>query len=147
MKVDFLVKKLARLKHELKEEKTNFQYTVNKMNKSFDVIQKIEDYIGYLRDIINKAKLFDNNLATNPIFAAIVIEVLVDFGQNKEEIVNSMRSLFDGLEAASLQATPLELVLNNSMDTKEIPPFDAWRARATQTTQMPTKSDQPKASR
>ena len=73
-------------------------------------------YIGHLGNVINKAKLFDNNLTTNPVSRTGVMNVLVDFGQKKEEILNNLRSLFEGLEAA--QALPLELVPKFFMDTQ-----------------------------
>ena len=67
------------LKYELKVEKADNQYAINKMNDNLDVIWKIEEYIKHLYDVLNKARLFDNNLATNPVIAAKVIPVLVDF--------------------------------------------------------------------
>ena len=89
-----------------------------------------------------QSELFDNNLATNPVSGTKVIAVLIDFGQEMEEILEDMKSLFDGLKATPLQATPLELVLNISMDTKEILSLNVWGARAAETTPMPTKLDQ-----
>ena len=107
-RVDFLLKKSAQLKHKLKEEKNDSEYVVTKMNKSFKVIRKIDDYIGHPNNVINKAKLFDSNLVTNPISEAKIIGILVNFGQKIEEILNNMRSLFNGLSIALSQVTPLE---------------------------------------
>ena len=137
-KVDFLLKKSAWLEYKLNEEK-DFQYAVNNMNESLDVIQKIEDYIGHLGNVVNKAKLFDSNLETNPVSRAKVISMLVDFGQKMEEILDNMKNLFEGFKA--VQSTPLELVPNISMDTKGIPSLKAWGAEAAKTTRTPTKSD------
>ena len=87
-------------------EKANSQYAVNKMKNSLDVIWKIEAYIGHLGNIVNKTKLFDNNLATNPITAAKVIPMLVDFNQKMENLLDNMQSLLEGLKV--IQVLPLE---------------------------------------
>ena len=78
------------------------------MNEAMDEIWKIEDYIDHPSYMINKAKLFNNHLATNLVSRAKEIGVLVNFAQMMEEILD-MRSLFEGIEVApSLQATQLE---------------------------------------
>ena len=46
---------------------------------------------------MNKAQLFDANLAQHPITAKKVIPVLVDFADKMEELLEEMRVLFDGL--------------------------------------------------
>ena len=69
---------------------------VNKLNDSMDVIQKIEDYIQEPVDVFNKVKLFDVGLAKNPISAAKVIPILVNFNQKMEDLVTKMQILFDG---------------------------------------------------
>ena len=93
------------------------------MNKNFDVIRKIEEYIGHPGDIVNKAKLFKNNLAKNPVSRAKVINVLLDF----EEILDNIKSLFEVLEATPTLS--LEMVPNISMDTEEILSLNVWEAR------------------
>ena len=102
-------------------EKAKSRYAVNKMNNSLDVIKKIANYIGHPSNVVNKARLFNSNMAIHLIFGAKVITMLIDFKQKMEEILDNMRSLFEGLEA--IQPTSLEMVLNISKNTKEIPSF------------------------
>ena len=109
--------------------------------------EKIEDYIRHVTNVVIKAKLFNSNLATYQVSTAKVTIVLVDFGQKMEEILNDMRSLCNGLKTTPLQATPLELVPNISMDTKEISSLNASKPEAAQTFQMPTKVDRLEASK
>ena len=78
-RVDFLLTKLTKLKHKLKEEKKDYKFALRKMNESVEAIQKIEEYIGHLGDVLKKAQLSNTLLATNPISGAKVIAVLVDF--------------------------------------------------------------------
>ena len=66
-------------------------------------------------EILNKARLFDKGLAKNPITAANVISILVDFNQKMEELLMDMRALFDGLEVEGL--VPLDQVPNISINT------------------------------
>ena len=66
-------------------------------------------------EILNKARLFDDGLAKNPVTAAKVIPVLVDFNQKMDEIFQDMHALFDGLKVEGLD--PLDQVLNISINT------------------------------
>ena len=61
-------------------------------------------------DVLNKAQLFDDNLATNPVSAAKVIPILVDFVVKMEELLNDIRNLFDGLGPKRNQEVLLENV-------------------------------------
>ena len=72
---------------------------VNKLNDSLDLVCKIEGYMQLPADVLNKARLFDEGLAKNPVTAVKVILVLVNFNQKMEEILLNMRGLFEGLEA------------------------------------------------
>ena len=121
-------------------EKVDAQYAINKMNDNLDTIRKIKAYIGHLGDVVNKAKLFDNNLAMYPITVVKVIAVLVYFNQKMEELLDNMQSLFKRLEAT--QSLLLEMVPNISMDMEEILSLQAWGVGAIETTPMPTKQDQ-----
>ena len=49
-------------------------------------------------DVVNKEKLFDANLAKNPVTVGKVIPFLVDFAEKMEELLDEMRILFDGLQ-------------------------------------------------
>ena len=89
------------------------------MNDSLNVIQKMEDYIQHLANVLKKARLFDENLAKHPISAVKVIPIMVDFNQKMEELLDNLKSLFDKLEAQ--QALPLDVVQNISINTEEIP--------------------------
>ena len=77
-------------------------------------------------DILNKARLFDNNLATHPISAAKVIPILVDFASKIEELLDDMRSLFDGLGLEPNHEVALEHVPDLSMETKDISSLTGW---------------------
>ena len=71
--------KVSWFEEELNEEKKANIMAVNKLNDNLDVIWKIENYILEPAHILNKAKLFDEGLAKNPVSTANVILVLVNF--------------------------------------------------------------------
>ena len=71
---------------------------LDKLNLSLAFNQKLETYVGHTGDVVNKAKLFDANLAKNLVTAGKVIPVLVDFAEKMEELLDEMRILFDGLQ-------------------------------------------------
>ena len=48
--------------------------------------------------MVNKARLFDANLAKNPVSAGKVFLVLVDFAKKMEELLDEMRILFNRLQ-------------------------------------------------
>ena len=89
--------------------------------------------------MLNKARLFDSNLAKNPISTAKVIPVLVDFAKKMEEILDNMRSLFDKLGAEGHPEVPLENVPDISSN---IPSLTGWGKEAAPT-KTSTKSNQP----
>ena len=87
--------------------------------------------------MVNKAKLFDANLAKNPVTAGKVIPVLVDFAKKMEELLDEMRILFDGLQPEVPPVTA-----ENLLDISgEIPSLTGWGKEGT--TETPTKPDQP----
>ena len=94
----FLLEKSKKISDELKEEKEAYKKALDKLNLSLAFNQKLETYVGHTGDVVNKAKLFDANLAKNPITAGKVIPVLVDFAEKMEELLDEMRVLFDGLQ-------------------------------------------------
>ena len=102
----FLHEKANKTGAELKEEKEEHKKALDKLNLSLAFNQKLETYVGHTRDVVNKAKLFDANLAKNPVTAQMVIPVtsrmvipvLVDFAEKMEELLDEMRILFDGLQ-------------------------------------------------
>ena len=96
-KVSFLQEKAKKASEELKEEKEAHRRAVDKLNLSLTFNQKQEAYIGNTGDVVNKAQLFDANLAQLPVTAKKVILVLVDFADKMEELLDEMRVLFDGL--------------------------------------------------
>ena len=59
--------------------------------------------------MVNKARLFDENLARNLVSAGKVILVLLDFLKKMEELLDEMRVLFEGLtlEVPSIAAENL----------------------------------------
>ena len=74
----FLLKKANKTGDELKEEKEEHKKALDKLNVALAFNQKLETYIRNTGDVINKVKLFDANLAKNPVTAGKVIPVLVD---------------------------------------------------------------------
>ena len=98
--------------------------------------------MSHLGNVLNKARLFDDNLANHPISAAKIIPILTDFAEKMEELLNNMRSLFDELGPEGNQEVPLENVLDISLETSNIPSLTGWRWEAAPT-KTPLKSDQP----
>ena len=110
---------------------------LDKLNLSLAFNQKLEIYVGHTGDVVNKAKLFEANLAKNPVTAGKVIPVLVDFAKKMEELLDEMRILFDGLQPE----VPLVTTENLPDISGEIPSLIGWGKEGT--TETPTKSDQP----
>ena len=94
----FLLEKANKTSAELKEEKEEHKKALDKLNIALTFNQKLETYVGNTGDVINKAKLFDANLAKNPVTAEKVIPILVNFVEKMEELLLEMRVLFDGLQ-------------------------------------------------
>ena len=136
-KTAFLLEKASKTSAELKEVKEDHKKALDKLNVALAFNQKLEAYVGHTGDVVNKARLFDTNLAKNPVTAGKVIPVLVDFAEKMEELLDEMRVLFDGLqpEVPPIVAENLPDILG------EIPSLTGWgREVATET---PTKLDQP----
>ena len=110
---------------------------MDKLNLSLAFNQKLKTYVGNTGDVVNKAQLFDANLAQHLVTAKKVIPVLVDFANKMEELLDEMRVLFDGL----LPEVPPVAVENLSDISGEIPSLTGWGKDAT--TETPTKPDQP----
>ena len=93
--------------------------------------------MGHTSDVVNKARLFDANVAKNPVLAGKIIPVLVDFAEKMEELLDKMGVFFDGLqsEVPSIAAENLPDILG------EIPNLTGWGKEAANET--PTKPDQP----
>ena len=110
---------------------------MDKLNLSLAFNQKLEAYVGNTRDVVNKAQLFDANLAQHPVTAKKVIPVLVDFADKMEELLDKMRVLFDGL----LPEVPPVAAENLPDISGEVPSLTGWGKDGT--TETPTKPDQP----
>ena len=109
---------------------------MDKLNLSLAFNQKLEAYVGNIGDVINKALLFDANLAQHPVTAKKVIPVLVDFANKMEELLDEMRVLFDGL----LPEVPPVAAKNLPEISGEVPSLTGWEKD--KTTGTPTKPDQ-----
>ena len=96
-KTTFLQEKSKKASEELKEEKEAHRKALDKLNLSLAFNQKLETYVGNSGDVVNKAQLFDANLAQHPVTAKKVIPVLIDFADKMEELLDEMRVLFDEL--------------------------------------------------
>ena len=139
-KSTFLHEKSKKINDELKEEKEAHRKALDKLNLSLAFNQKLETYVGHTGDVVNKVKLFDANLAKNPVTAGKVIPVLDNFAEKMEELLDEMRILFDGLQSE----VPLVVAENLPDISGEIPSLTGWGKEGT--TETPTKSDQPGAS-
>ena len=113
-----LEKKNAKLKEELEDERKANSVPATKLGESLELVRKMEGMAQQPADILNKAKLFDEGFAKNPVTTAKVIHVLVDFNEKMDEILMDMRALFEGLEVDGL--VPLDQVPNISINTEEL---------------------------
>ena len=109
---------------------------MDKLNLSLAFNRKLEDYVGNTGDVVNKAELFDANLAQHPVTAKKVIPVLVDFADKMEELLDKMRVLFDGL----LPEVPPVAAKNLVDISGEVPSLTGWGKDGT--TETPSKPDQ-----
>ena len=140
-KTTFLQDKSKKASEELREEKEAYRKALDKLNLSLAFNQKLETYVKNTGDVVNKAQLFDANLAQHPVTAKKVIPVLVDFADKMEELLDEMRVLFDGL----LPEVPPVAAENLPDISGEILSLTGWRKDGT--TETPTKPDQPGPSR
>ena len=136
-KTTFLQEKSKKASKELREEKETHRKALDKLNLSLAFNQKLETYVGNTGDVVNKAQLFDANLAQHPVTAKKVIPVLVDFADKMEELLDEMRVLFDGL----LPEVPPVAAENLPDISSGIPSLTGWGKD--DTTETPTKPDQP----
>ena len=136
-KTAFLLEKASKSSTELKEVKEDHKKALDKLNVALAFNQKLEAYVGHTGDVVNKARLFDANLAKNPITAGKIIPVLVDFAEKMEEFLDKMRVFFDGLqpEMPPIAGENLPNILG------EIPSLTGWGKKAA--TETLTKPDQP----
>ena len=119
---------------------TRHRKALDKLNLSLAFNQKLETYVKHTGDVINKAQLFNANLAKNPVIAGKVIPVLVDFVEKMEELLDKMRIVFDGLQP---EVPPI--AAENLPDiSSEIPSLTGWGKEGT--TDTPMKPDQSGAS-
>ena len=133
-KTAFLLKKVSKTSAELKEVKEDHKKALDKLNVALAFNQELEAYVGHTEDIVNKARLFDANLAKNPVTTGKVIPVLVDFAEKMEELLDEMRVLFDGLQPE----VPPIAVENLPDISGEIPSLTGWgKEVATETLTKP----------
>ena len=135
-KTAFLQEKSKKASKELREEKEAHRKALDKLNLSLAFNQKLETYIGHTGDVVNKAQLFDANLAQHPVIAKKEIPVLVDFADKMEELLDEMRILFDGLQPE----VPPGAAENLPDISGKIPSLIGWGKDGT--TETPTKPGQ-----
>ena len=136
-KNDFLLEKANKLRVELKETKEDHHKAIDKLNVALTFNQKLEAYVCHSGDVVNKARLFNANLAKNLVSAGKVIPILVDFAEKMEELLDKMRVLFD-----RLQPEVCLVAAENLPDISgEIPSLTGWE-RETVPTETPKKPDQ-----
>ena len=137
VKSTFLHEKAKKVSNELKVEKEAHRKALDKLNLSLAFNQKLETYVRHTRDVVNKAQLFDANLAQHPVTAKKVIPFLVDFADKMEELLDEMRILFDGLQPE----VPPVMAENLPEISGEIPSLTGWGKDGT--TETPTKPGKP----
>ena len=134
-KTAFLLEKASKSSAELKEIKEDHKKVLDKLNIALVFNQKLEVYVSHTEDVVNKARLFEANLAKNPVTVGKVIPILVDFAEKMEELLDEMRVLFDGLQ---LEVPPI--AEENLLDISgEIPSLTGWGKEVA--TETPTKPD------
>ena len=136
-KTTFLQEKSKKASEELREEKEAHRKALDKLKLSLAFNQKLETYVRNTGDVVNKAQLFDANLAQHLVTAKKVIPVFVDFADKMEELLDEMRVLFDGL----LPEVPPVAAENLPDISGEILSLTGWKKDGT--TETPTKPDQP----
>ena len=136
-KTAFLLEKARKSSTELKEVKEDHRKALDKLNVALAFNQKLEASVGHTRDVVNKARLFNTNLAKNPVTAGMVILILVEFAEKMDELLDKMRVLFDGLQPE----VPPIAAENLPNISEEIPSLIGWGKEAA--TKTPTKLDQP----
>ena len=82
-KTAFLLEKASKSSAELKEVKEDHKKALDKLNVALTFNQKLEAYVGHTGDVVDKARLFDANLAKNPVTARKVIPVFVVVRKSK----------------------------------------------------------------
>ena len=132
-----LKEEMKKLKEELEDERKVNSIGATKLGESMELIRKMEGVVQQPANTLNKAKLFDAGLAKNPVTAANVIPVLIDFNQKMDEILMDMQALFEGLEVSGL--VPLDQVPNISINTEELPTVHGWNSGSQAQTPTPTK--------
>ena len=132
-----LLKKTNKLRVDLEVIRKDHHKAVDKLNAALQFNQKLEDYVGNPDDVVNKARLFDENLARNPVSAGKVIPILENFVEKMEELFDKMRVLFEGLQPV----IPPVVAKNLSDISGGIPHLTRW-GRETAPTETPTKPNQ-----
>ena len=70
-------------------------------------LEKIREVIGTPRDMLNKARLFDDNIKTGgEISAAKIIKVLVSSSMKMDALLEEMQKLVSGSPAAGSSQVP-----------------------------------------
>ena len=78
-------------------------------------LDRIQEFIGHPGDVMNKAKLFDNDIKIKEqLSTPKIITILVDFGHKMEVILVKIRKL-----VAGPQLEPIWLPLPSSKDTPQ----------------------------
>ena len=128
------LKEAKGLNGEVRQKEEEAQLAMKKVNKSIEVMWKIQEYIENLNDVINRARLLNINLfKVRPLSSANVVVVLVDYACKMECFLEEMRSFFVRLEPkATSLSTPLERTSNLSINTEETLSLDISKGRGKQ---------------
>ena len=113
-----LKEEVKRLKDKLEDEKKANAVAATKLNESLELIRKVEGVVQQSTEVLNKARLFDEGLARNPVIVAKVVPVRVDFNQKMVDILLDLWRLFEGLQVEGL--VPLDQIFNISINSEEL---------------------------
>ena len=119
-KHNILLKKVDKLKIDLKKKEKGARNSRKKINKATEVVRKIQNYIKNLGNIVNRAKLFYSGLRkVGLVSGGKVITILVDYRLKMETILKEMKVMFTSLDPkAPFQPMPLEVVSNISINNE-----------------------------
>ena len=84
-------------------------------------MEKIREVIGTPRDVLNKARLFDDDVKTREVSAAKIVKVLVSFSMKMDTILGEMQKLLSESPTAGLSQAPPpnpkeQLKINSSLE-------------------------------
>ena len=108
-------------------------------SRTRESLERIQSFIGNPGDVVNKARLFDNDIRTGGHPSAPkIIAVLVEFGRKMEATLSDMRGLLTG-GASEPFRFPVQVPTRAASMEVDYSPVPAVAEQATPSTQRPGK--------